>query len=206
MRLRPPLLALATLFLGGCVSVLPEPEAVAIYRLPSAPPGPKRAITRDLAVVLAPPPIASPALSGDRIALEDAAGRLGYITGARWDAPAPRVVQEAVLAAFEASAAGPVAVKPQDGAQADYDLRSDLLAFEAKATSETGPLEVRVILRARLVDVRRRQLVAARRFDQRAPAKSRDITALRGAFSEATNAAARAIADWSEQVTAAEAR
>jgi ABC-type uncharacterized transport system auxiliary subunit len=158
MRLPAISLGLA-LALGGCVSVLPEPETPsALIALPperaQTPADPLRA---DIAVY---PPDASRAYAGVNIAVRDSQ-EMVYLGDVRWaDAPA-RLLQGAVVDAL-ADASGEGRAAPAElGARVDYDVRWRIV--ELSASRETGPVKVEV--EVSLLDSQTRRMVAQDMFE-----------------------------------------
>jgi cholesterol transport system auxiliary component len=159
---------LATLFLmltlAGC-SVLPKPAAEGVdrYMLEYVPqPAAERAIAGDLPVMLVAIPRAHGGYDSNRIAYMQETHGLRYFTRSRWvDAPAhmlAALMADALQATgrFQALYAGPGAVA------ADLRLDTELVQFHQDFRQQ--PSEVRVVIRARLVDLDSNRVIASREF------------------------------------------
>ncbi len=115
--------------LSGCVSLLPEPTPVSVYRLSS--PEPLEWSGQDWTIVLIEQPRAPRGLSGDEIAVLRNGQSLAYVSGARWISPVPGLLQNQVIDTFNAASSGLAPARPEDGVRADYELRLDLREYEA---------------------------------------------------------------------------
>ena len=157
-------------FVAGCASILPEKrDAPALFDL-----GPPRAYAISNpgidAVVLIAPAAASAWLDSSgmqyRLAYQDAARAEAYAQH-RWvSAPASLFTQQ-VRARFAAASRGVVTV--QDGAKADYALRLELDDFSQRFDSAQASRAV-VRLRASLIDLNTRALLAQQHFNAERPA------------------------------------
>jgi cholesterol transport system auxiliary component len=194
--LKPAALALALAGLGGCVSLLPEPEPVSVYRLSAPEPGAWAG--DDWTIVLIEMPVAPRGLSGDTIAVLRPGQSLAYINGARWISPAPEVVQDLLIDTFNTGQSAMVPARPEDGVRADYELRLDLREFEAvyDRGEDSAPL-VRVRIAARLVSERGRRFVGAQVFTAEVRASENRTRSIVAAFDEAALGVSRSISDWS---------
>ena len=191
-------IAAASLALSGCVSLLPEggppPD---IYRL-SHPDHEHAAGEPVTWAVEVPRPMASKALSTDRIALVIERGSIAFVANARWEAAAPRLFQELIVSTFTASDRVRAAVRPEDGVRTEYELRIDLSRFEAAYRDGAGaPPTVIVMFDAKLIDTRTRDLVAAKAFRSLEPASSVQMTDIVDAFDAAASRAADDLVAWS---------
>jgi cholesterol transport system auxiliary component len=196
----------ASVLVAGCVNVLPEAgPAPQIYRLEGAPPV-VQAMTASVVpidadyaalTVVVPEPLASRALSSDRVAVMTSGDHLSYAAGARWSERAPLVVQNRVLLAFEDDGRIGAAVRPEDGVQTDYELRLDMIRFEAVYRNGDSAAPTAIVdLRAKLIDRRSRDLVASRRFDAEETAGENRLGSIIAAFDGAMNQIAPQLVDW----------
>ena len=181
------LAAASALALSGCISLIPETEPDALYRLEprvGAPAG--RAA--DAEPVLIDRVAAPRGLAGDRIAIARE-GRIGYVAGAAWLAPAPQMLRQVVVDAIRAGTPWLAPTRSEDGVQARYRLDLDLRRFEAVYDQGEGRApNVVVALEARLIDGEARTLAAVDlvRAERRAAANRQG--AIVDAFSEAVHA------------------
>ena len=84
--------------------------------------------------------------------------------------------------------------QPGSGVKGDWLLDTELLAFYHDAV--TAPGSVRVALRADVVDVRNRSLVARKRFEVSVPAASYDAAGAAQAFNLATSTLLDQMSSW----------
>lgn len=205
MIMRTVLLAGAVLALSGCITLLPESENSALYRLSNHVPA--EAVTNhDATVVRITRPIAPRALSGDRIALDAGEGRLAYMAGANWVSPAPALVQELVIDTFDRRSTVLAAARPDDGIATSWDLRLELRRFEAvyDRGASAAP-RVDVIVRARLISSADRDVSSVRTFEVSRRADGNRQALIVDAFSRAASDMSSELADWaSERVSEAE--
>src|SRR5689334_15635979 len=158
MKTRLLALAIIALPLGGCLSVLPDPEIpAALIALPperaQAPADPLRA---DVAVY---PPDASRAYAGLNIAVRTEQEMI-YLANVRWvDAPT-RLLQGAVVDALSKAGGEGRAVTAQLGVRVDYDVRWRIV--ELSTSKETGPVKAEV--EVSLLDSGTRRIVAQDMF------------------------------------------
>ena len=145
------LAGLTALSASACVSLLPEAEPVAVYRLSS--PIPRASEQLPGVIVEIERPTAPAGLSGDDIAIERSEGHLAYLSGAAWISPAPIALQSLVVDTFHAAENGVEPVYPADAVRSEYELRLDLRSFEAVYDQgESGAPLIRVRIMARLVE------------------------------------------------------
>jgi cholesterol transport system auxiliary component len=146
-------LALATA-LGGCLSVLPEPQIPsALIALPAdraqAPADPLQA---DVSVY---PPDSTRAFAGVDIAVRTDQ-EMVYLGDVRWVDSAPRLLQNAVVDSLAKAGGNGRAVTAQIGARVDYEVRWRIIDFSA--SRDAGP--VRVEVSVSVLDALTRRMVA----------------------------------------------
>lgn len=159
---------IATLFLvmalTGC-SVLPKPAAEGVdrYMLEYVPePAQQQAAAGDLPVLLVAIPGAHGGYDSNRMAYMQETHGLRYFTKSRWvDTPARMLaplMADALQATgrFQAQYAGPGAIA------ADLRLDTELVQFHQDFRQQ--PSEVRVAIKARLVDLDSNRVIASREF------------------------------------------
>jgi len=197
--LKPLLVALAALSVSACVSILPETEPSAIYRLSS--PTPVEWSGRERMFVEINTPLAPRGLAGDEIALLMDGRHLAYMASAKWIAPAPRIVQNLVIDTFNATSASLAPARPEDGVRADYELRLDLREFEAAYDQGAGraPM-IHVSLTARMIATDGRRLIGTQVFSSQMRASANREGAIIDAFDGASRIAIRDLADWTIEV------
>jgi cholesterol transport system auxiliary component len=171
-RLALALLGALALAVAGCATVAPTLGAGSVQTHVLGLPGSARAAPGKGPSLLVAPPIARAGLDTRRMAYVQRPFELGYFARNEWaDTPArmlhPLLVQ--VLEArgwFRAVVAGP------NAATADLRLDTEILALQQEFLTE--PSMARVALRAQLVDLATRQVLATRNFEAAEPAPSAD--------------------------------
>jgi len=159
-------LALSTA-LGGCFSVLPEPQIPsALIALPAdraqAPADPLNA---DVSVY---PPDSTRAFAGVDIAVRTDQ-EMVYLGDVRWVDAAPRLLQNAVVDSLAKAGGNGRAVTAQIGARVDYEVRWRVIDFST--SRDAGP--VRVEVAASLLDASTRRMVAQQTFSATATPSDR---------------------------------
>lgn len=115
-------------------------------------------------------PTALEPLSNERIMARDAAGSISYIGGAQWADRLPRLFQTRLIQTFENSSRLKAVGRPGDGLTADYQLDSDLRAFQYDAATGEAVVEVSI----KILATRTGKIVGARIFRSRMPVPSAD--------------------------------
>jgi cholesterol transport system auxiliary component len=168
--------SLGALGLAGCsASLLPKPPAApALYGLddgaptPARPPAPPGAPSLLVSV-----PRAAAGLDTRLIAYQRTPQRTEHYTASEWlDAP-PRLLAPLLVRAAEATGAFRVVLLAPAGATATWRLDTELLRLQ-QHFSGAGPSQVRLTLRAVLVDITSRAVLAAQEFDVTVAAPTED--------------------------------
>lgn len=165
-------LLFATLCLGAC-SILPKSEVVAMERFTLDVPAPEiKAARADAPVLLVARPQARTDLDTPRMAYRRQDYQLEYFARSRWaDAP-PQLLVPGLVEVLEASGRFAAVVRVGSPATPALRLDSELLEFSQDFRVEPSVFQLR--LRAQLVDLRTRRVLATRIFavDQPASAAS----------------------------------
>lgn len=200
--LKTSLIALAATTLSACVSLLPEAEPVAVYRLGAPAPQTMPAGVEPV-IVQVQRPLAPAGLSGDEIAIEVNNQHLAYMAGARWIAPAPVIVQNLIVDTFHAQADRVEPVRPSDAIRGRFELRMDMREFEAAYDngSDAAPL-IRVRIAARLIESNGRELAASRVFSAQVRASANRVPDIIQAFNSASTEVAADLARWASEAAA----
>ena len=183
----------AALLLPAC-TILPKAEPLDVYLLPASAAVPATATQVAPWALRIARPAAGVHLSGQRIAVVPEDNRVSVYKGAGWSDPAPVLVRNRLLDAFRVD--GRVAALSSDDRQlqADFELDSDLRAFQSEYRD--GRAEAVLRLDARLVHTATRRIVASRSFALRAPATDTAVPAVVQAFGAAADRLAAEVVEW----------
>lgn len=189
-------LALAVaLSLGSACSILPQAEPADVYRLPSA-----QAVRAAPASTVAGwslrlnKPLASDALNNPKIAVVPQGNLISNYKGARWSDPAPLLLRNRMLDAFQRDGRVPRLSADDSNLQADYELAGELQAFQSEYRAEG--LIVVIRYDARLVQGRDQRILASRRFEVRQPVSDTQVPAVVNGFGSASDLLMAQLVDW----------
>ena len=187
-------LALALLIsLSSACSILPKAEPADVYRLPAA--HTVRSSAAPVAWTLRiNKPLASEILNSPRIAVVPAGDLISSYKGARWADPAPALLRNRMLDAFQRD--GRVQRVSADDAnlQADYEIVGELQAFQSEYSA--AGLAVVVRLDARLVQGRTQRVLASHSFEVRQPVAQAQVPAVVSGFGQASDRLMVQLVDW----------
>lgn len=188
----------ATVLLAAC-SILPEPVPMDTYLLPAGAAvvskqqaGP--ALQTALRVLR---PVAGAQLSGSRIVVLPQDGVLSVYKGASWSDPAPVLVRTRLVDALRASGHMVAISTDERILHADYELDSDLRAFQSEYRGNQP--EAVVALEARLVETGTRRIVASQRFEVHEPAAGKEVPLVVQAMGRATDRLSEQLVTWITQ-------
>ena len=171
MRRRFIILALSA-FLPGCTALEPPRHEVQNTFVLEARIAPRAAAERRDLVLAVSMPQARSGFDTVQMAYERRPHEIQYFTRNRWaDAPA-RMLAPLLVQTLEQSASMRGVVQAAGGAAAD--LRLDVEIVRLIQDFSTKPSRVRFTLRAQLIDVRGRRVLATREFDESEDASSDD--------------------------------
>ncbi len=197
------LLALAAL-LGGCAGLF-ERAPPHLYRLAaehSVPPAPAHTGARLLVLR----PRAAAGLDTTRIALTRPPVALDYFADSAWPRPLPRLLQSALVEAFNASGAVTAGGRGRLGLHPDFVLETKIGHFEAEYRSPSAPPLARVALRLRLLRRKGERVLAAVRFSSEKKAAFNDVPHIVLALDEALDAVIEKSVRWTAQNPALQKR
>jgi len=193
------------LLLCGCVSLLPDPKPVSLYRFEAPalqaddPPEPR--LTRAKAVLLTNPGFDRTS-AGDRIVAVKG-DEVFYIAGARWAVPADVMFQAALGQAFDATPGPARLVRRGDPGGADYILRLNVDRFEAQYRDGADrPPTVVVSMHALLVRKGDRAVIGEQVFEAQAPAAANRVSAFVPAYEQALGQSLHGLSAWVQQSVA----
>lgn len=113
-------------------------------------------------------PTALQPLEAESILVRDPAGAVSVLGGGQWADRLPRVVQTRLIETFENASVSKAVSRPGDGITADYQLNTQIRAFQLEA----GRGEVLVEFSEKLLNVSTGKIVRAKVFTSRAPVAS----------------------------------
>lgn len=162
MNRRPPLIALGASLLAaalsGCGGAAPLTFDLAAVPGAARPGGSARSI------VIAEPTGLQP-FESDRIIVREGGGSLSFLPGGQWADRLPRLVQTRLIQSLENAGRLRSVSRPGDKVSADYQLISEIRAFDIAA----GSGEAVVDISAKLIADGPGKVVAARVFTARVP-------------------------------------
>lgn len=129
-------------------------------------------------------PTALQPLESERILVKDATGSLSVLGSAVWADRLPRLVQARLIQTFENASRIRAVGRPGDGVVAQYQLNTELRAFQFEA----GRGEVFVEISAKLLSLAGGQVVRARVFGSRVPVGSTNPAEITQALDRALSA------------------
>lgn len=191
----PTLLAVATLLLATSCSVLPKREPVTVYEPARSAPGAHADWPEASWSLLVARPAAGQLYESDRITVRPAPGSVQVYKGASWSDAVPDLLQGALLRSFEDSQKILSVSRPGGGVRGEYQLLTELRAFES-VYAPSGPPQAVIEVYAKLIHTADGQVVAARRFQESEPAGSEDIGAVVDAFSRSLDRLTGQVVGW----------
>lgn len=177
---------LAALWLAACASKPPQTFDL------TAPSGGARSAGFAGNVVVAEP-VAVATLDGQRVVVKPTAGEVTYLGDAQWSDRLPKLIQSKIIEALENSNKLRSVGRPGDRLSVDYQLISELRAFEVDAVTATAHVE----LTAKVVNDKTGKIVAARVFSARRPVGAVDGPNATRALDAALGAVLVELTGWS---------
>lgn len=143
--------------------------------------------------VLVAEPSALKSLDGQNIVVKTGSTAIAYLDGAQWGDRLPKIVQARLAETFQRSRAFGGVGKPGEGLAIDYQIVTDVRAFEIVAS---GGEKARVSLFVRLLNDRNGVVVAEQLFESNAPVSGSGNDAYVAALDNAFGAVAADIVVW----------
>ncbi len=156
------ILAAAAFMLASCTALIPSPPPDT-YDI-SAPqdfPGLKGSSRAQLLIL---EPSALKILDSQQIVIKPSEAEVEYLARAQWADRLPKLVQLKLLETFENTGRVKAVAKPGDGLLIDYQIVSEIRAFEANIGG--GISQARVAFSVKLVSDRTGQVVRTRVFEE----------------------------------------
>jgi cholesterol transport system auxiliary component len=119
------------------------------------------------AQILVPEPIALKALDSDRIVVSKGT-KIAYYPDAQWPDRLPKLLQSRTIEAFERSHKVRAVGRPGEGLSIDYQVVTEIRAFEYRANGDGGGT-AHVEIAAKILDDRNGRVVSNRVFTGEAP-------------------------------------
>lgn len=172
----------AFLLVSGCSSILPStPSDTYDITAPTKFPG-LRGGSRAQILILEPS--ALKILDSQDIVIKPSDAVVEYLDKSQWSDRLPKVVQARLIETFENTKRVRAVAKPGEGLVIDYQVVSDIRAFQANLSS--GLSEAQVAISVKLVSDRTGKVVRSKIFDVSAPMASTNpldvVTAIDAAF------------------------
>lgn len=178
--------ALVALALGACSSA-PVPA----FDL-AAPGDSVRGMIRIPGQIVVVEPTALQPLEAERIIVKDAGGAVSVLGGGQWTDRLPRVIQTRLIETFENASISKAVSRPGDGVTADYQLNTQVRAFQLDASRGEAVVE----LSAKLLQASSGKIVRARVFSARVPVTSSNAGEVAHALDQAMSVVFVDIARW----------
>ncbi len=193
--LAPLTLATGLLSLSAC-SILPEAEPINVYQLPSAQIEPLTRPALPLALRINTPS-AGFAQSSPRMLVNPEGNQLSTYKGSRWSDPAPALMREYLVRAFNDAGLMADVNTDEQALHADLHLGSELRRFQV--VYPDGPIRVVIDFKARLVDPVSRRTLASHIFLIEQPLDDPQVTAVVEGFGQAAQQLADQLLAWSTE-------
>jgi cholesterol transport system auxiliary component len=157
----------------------------------SAPREPVRASIRLPGQLVVGEPTGLQPLEAERIIVRDAAGSVSVLGGGQWTDRLPRVIQTRLIETLENASASKTVGRPGDGVTADYQLNSQIRAFQLDASRGEAVVE----LSEKLLNASGK-IIRARVFTARVPVGSSNAPEVAQALDHAMSNVFADIARW----------
>lgn len=138
-------------------------------------------------------PITVQVLESDRIIVKDKSGAVSFLGNGQWADRLPRLIQARLIQTFENASRLKAVSRPGDRIVADYQLNTDIRAFQIDA----GTGEAVVEISAKLVSDQAGRIVNARIFSARVPVASIDAATAAQALDRALSTVLVDVVRWS---------
>ena len=136
----------------------------------------------------------------DDVAFSDKSGTRGYYLFARWTERPGKRFADLLLGRLERDKVFAAVAQSGSNTRGDWLLTTEILELYHDAVKQPGM--VRMELRAEVVDLESRSLLARKTFIQSAPASSYDAAGAHKAFNEAVTRTLDEMSDWLKKLSA----
>ena len=194
-------LTVAVALSGGCATRPDDGQGLTVYRLQLPADAPLPDVPTADAVLAIESPDAPAVLRTRDIAYQPEQHQLRYYSRSQWADPPPRMLETALVSAFERSQLFRGVVRSSAAGRPDYRLGTELLRLEHDF-SGSGGSRLALTMRVQLTDLKERALLGSKVIEVHTPAPSDDAEgavraahqALAQAMSEAVGFAAETLA------------
>ena len=196
--MRPAVLMMAALLLGGCATISSISEATKPLdayelRAPSDIPKVQGSLPRHLVIET---PVASGALDTDRIMIRPRLFQTAYLPGIRWVNTAPVMLQNILVRSLTDTNALRYVGRRSIGGIADYALISELTDFQAEIGPGEDAVTARIRLTARLVREEDATILGTHTVETTVAIPSAETEAVIAGLDAATRTALRELSIW----------
>jgi cholesterol transport system auxiliary component len=186
---------LCSAFLLTSCALLETPEPLPLYTLESGTFEPTNVLSTSLAVDV---PLCEASIDTQRIALTPSPYQREYFADGSWPAHLSDVFYEALLDGLTQRWGGIHVNRLKAALETQHLLRTDIQDF-AIYGMETGIPEAHLKVTFKVVDLRKRNVVAARTFDVKVPLSCLSMQEIVRAFNEGTHVLLEKAMGWMEQ-------
>ncbi len=158
----------------------------------SAPRDPVNGMIRIPGQLVVLEPTALQPLEAERIIVRDSAGAVSVLGGGQWADRLPRVIQTRIIETFENASATKTVSRPGDGITADYQLNTQIRAFQLDAARGEAVVE----LSEKLLNAASGKIIRAKVFSARVPVASSAAPEVAQALDRAMTTVFIQIARW----------
>lgn len=182
-------------FLLTSCALLETPEPLPLYTLESGVFEATNALSTSLAVDI---PLCEASIDTQRIALTPSAYHREYFADASWPACLSEVFYEVLLDGLNQRWGGIHVNRLKAALETQYLLRTDIQDF-AIYGMEDNTSEAHIKITFKVVDLRKRNVIAARTFEEKISLSCLSMQEIVRAFNEGTHVLLKKAMDWMEQ-------
>jgi cholesterol transport system auxiliary component len=183
------------LMVGGCLSLIKEPDPITIYSLHANSSqnqqGPS--VAWSLTIIR---PNSSSFLDSNRIAVRPEANVLQVYKGANWSDSLPDLIQAELVESFENSGKIKTVSRQSSGVPAEVALLLDIRQFESVYTTGQKKPNVQIQIHAKLLEYPSNRVISSKTFNTNMATNSKDIPDVVQAFETGLNTINQEIVAW----------
>lgn len=137
-------------------------------------------------------PVTTQALEAEQILIKEPSGAISFLPGGQWADRLPRLIQARLIQTFENSSQLSAISRPGDRVSADYQLNTEIRAFQVQADTGEALVEISV----KLVGDRSGRIATARVFSARVPVDKVDAAVVAQGLDQALSRVLVDIVRW----------